>query len=164
MKTLTLGVIFALAMITTGVSTALAMSSEPSESSLDASYDIRNFGINDSGNPFVTVYGNAGETTPTSAGVAHAYLLATDAGMIAVTSHTGIADASLVNDGQWHANKVVLEDNCIASITEDDGIANVSNNDVSVSGSGASIVVLALTLELTADGDVCVTDVFDSAN
>lgn len=163
MKTLTLGVIFALAMITTGVSTALAMSSEPSEA-LDASYDIRNFGIDNSGNPFVTVYGNAGETIPTTAGVVHAYVLATDAGMIAVTSHTGIADSSIINDGQWHANKVVLEDNCIASITEDDGVANVSNNEVSISGSGASIVVLALTLELTADGNVCVTDVFDSAN
>ena len=166
MKTITLGVIFTITvLITTGLSTSYAMSSEPGGDvrNSNASYDIRNFGINDSGNPYVLLYGDAGATKPTTEGIIHAYMLFTDAGVFAVTSHTGIADSSIIDDGEWHANKVVLENNCIVSITEDIGVANIGNKEVSVTGSDASIVFLAVTVEFTAADDICITNVFDSA-
>ncbi len=128
-------------------------------------FDIRGAGIDDNGNPYIRVSGDAGGTTSDTEGIIFAYVFVTDAGIYAVTSHGGIEDSTEVGDDeQYHAHLVTLdEDNCVTSI-EEDGNAILHNKRVTVTGTDATEVKAALAVELTASDDgICVTEVFDTA-
>ena len=123
-------------------------------------FDINSFGRDSQGNPYLTVFGNAGETVPEQAGVIYAYIFFTDNGIYAVTSHVLEDSTEVGNDVKWHAHKItLLDDTCVTSVLED-GWAVVEGKRVTVAGSGASSVSSVMTAELTG---ICVTEVFDEA-
>ena len=130
----------------------------------DPNFDIKKFGVDGNGNPYVDVYGQAGGTTVNDGDTILAYVLVTDAGIFAVTSHGGIEDSSEVGDDtQFHGHLITLDaSSCLTSVTEP-GSANLQNKRVSVSGTGATTVFGVLTAELKISALGCVTAVFDSA-
>lgn len=127
-------------------------------------FKIQTFGIDDDGNPFLTVNGQAGGQTPDKTGDIFAYVFFTDKGIFAVTSHPGVEDSSEVEDDEdWHAHKVKLDsNNCVTSLKEQ-GDALLDGDKVSVENTKATEVTNVLTALLVAEGDkVCVEEVFDS--
>lgn len=130
----------------------------------NADFDIKKFGINSDGNPYIDVYGQAGGTTVNDGDTIYAYVVVTDAGIFAVTSHGGIEDSTeVVDDVEFHGHLVTLDgDGCLTSVLED-GTAIIHNKRVAVSGTGATSILGALTAELTISSGGCVTAVFDSA-
>lgn len=148
------------------VSTALLttlMLTAPSVYAASPDLTITDFGIDDDGNPFITVKGTAGGTVPDEKGDIYAYVFFTDDGIYAVTSHPGIEDSSEVEDDEeWHAHKVTLNgNNCVASLDED-GKASLDGNTVTVEDTDADSVDKVLTAVLSAEkkGGVCVAKVF----
>lgn len=148
------------------VSTALLttlMLTAPSVYAASPDLTITDFGIDDGGNPFITVKGTAGGTVPDEKGDIYAYVFFTDDGIYAVTSHPGIEDSSEVEDDEeWHAHKVTLNgNNCVASLDED-GKASLDGNTVTVEDTDADSVDKVLTAVLSAEkkGGVCVAKVF----
>jgi len=138
---------------------------DPRGDSTNPDFDIRGAGVDDNGDPYIRVSGDAGGTTSDTEGIIFAYVFFTDAGIYAVTSHGGIEDSTEVDDDeQYHAHLVTLdENNCVTSI-EEDGNAVLHNKRVTVTGTGATEVNQVLTVELTASDDgICVTEVFDTA-
>jgi len=130
----------------------------------EADFKIKDFGIKD-GNPWLTVEGKAGGSTPQNASLIYAYAFVTDNGTYAVTSH-GVEDSPEVeNDTQWHTHGVTLDEkNCVAKIN-DDGNAEV-NDMVKVTNITATKVDKVMTAELTInnkDASVCVSKLIDSA-
>jgi hypothetical protein len=128
-------------------------------------FDIRGAGIDDSGNPYIRVSGDAGGTTSDTEGIILGYVFVTDAGIYAVTSHGGIEDSTEVGDDeQYHAHLVTLDANgCVTSIAED-GKAALHNKRVTLTDTDATEVIAVQTVELTASDDgICVTEVFDTA-
>ncbi|HEX5920711.1 MAG TPA: hypothetical protein VFY55_02925 [Nitrososphaeraceae archaeon] len=127
-------------------------------------FKIQTFGIDDDGNPFLTVNGQAGGKTPDKTGDIFAYVFFTDDGIYAVTSHPGVEDSKEVEDDEdWHAHKVKLDsNNCVTSLKEQ-GDALLDGDKVSVENTKATEVTKVLTALLVAEGDeVCVEEVFDS--
>jgi hypothetical protein len=131
-------------------------------------FDIKGAGINDDGNPYIKVYGTAGGTESNTAGTIYAYVLVTDDGIYAVTSHGGVEDSSEVGDDTaYHAHRVTLdENNCVLTL-EETGDAVLSNKMVIVTGTDATTVNAALTVQLNAGAGSClstiaVTALFDS--
>jgi hypothetical protein len=132
-------------------------------------FDIQKFGVKtDKGEivPYLKVAGRAGNTIPDEPNEIFAYVFVTDAGIFAVASHEFIDDDEQTPPPpapEWHGHKVTLDaNNCITSITEQ-GSASLDNKHVSVTGTGATSVSTVLTARLVAaNGQVCVTDVFDS--
>jgi hypothetical protein len=144
---------------------ATTAANDPQDYTEDPNFDIRRSGIDDDGNPYLMVYGDAGGTTSDTEGTIYAYVFVTDAGIYAVTSHGGIEDSTEVDDDeQYHAHLVTLDDdNCVTSI-EEDGNAVLRNKRVTVTDTDATEVNAVQTVELTASDDgVCVSDVFDTA-
>jgi hypothetical protein len=158
--------------------TIVMMMTAPSiyAASPDFTIDDDNFGIDEDGNPFLTVTGTAGGTIPDEEGDIYAYVFFTDDGIYAVTSHPGIEDSDEVGDDEeWHAHKVTLDgDNCVTSLDED-GNASLDGNTVTVEDTNAEEVSQVLTAVLSAEkkgeGDndtgeddtaICVANVFDS--
>ena len=150
--------------------TTLMMMTAPSVFAAPVSKDfkIETFGIDDDGNPSLTVKGTAGGTKPgpDEAGHIFAYGFVTDKGTFAVTSHPGIEDSDEVgDDSEWHAHKVTLSNDnppCVTDLTEQ-GKAVLDGDTVSVDNTPATEVTNVLTADLVAEGDnVCVDKVFDS--
>jgi len=157
-----LAAVFAISMILTP---AFALVMDPkNDSSGNSDQDLKSFGLDDQGNPSLKVWGHAGDTKPIDgSGLVNAYVLVTDDGIYAVTSHAGIEDSSeVVDDGLWHAHKVTLnESGCVTSLSED-GDAWVHGNQVAVTGTSATTVNAALIVQLTTSEGVCVGTVYDS--
>jgi hypothetical protein len=137
---------------------------DPRGDATNPDFDIRGAGVDDNGDPYIRVSGDAGGTTSDTEGTIFAYVFITDAGIYAVTSHGGIEDSTEVGDDeQYHAHLVTLDDGCVISI-EEDGNAVLHNNRVTVTGTDATEVEQVQTVELTASDDgICVTEVFDTA-
>ena len=149
------------------VSTALLttlMLTAPSAYAASPDLTITDFGIDEDGNPFLTVKGTAGGTVPDETGDIYAYVFVTDAGAYAVTSHPGIEDSSEVEDDEeWHAHKVTLnDDSCITGDIEEDGNAALDGSTVTVEDTDADSVASVLTAVLSAEkkGGICVVKVF----
>jgi hypothetical protein len=140
------------------------MLTAPSSYAASPDLTITDFGINEDGNPFLTVKGTAGGTVPDETGDIYAYVfVTTNDGAYAVTSHPGIEDSSEVEDDEeWHAHKVTLnEDNCVTDI-EEDGNAALDGSTVTVEDTDADSVDSVLTAVLSAEkkGGICVVKVF----
>jgi len=141
----------------------LMMLTAPSVYAASPDLTITDFGIDDDGNPFLTVEKTAGGTVPDETGDIYAYVFFTDDGIYAVTSHPGIEDSDEVGDDEeWHAHKVTLDgDNCVTTLDED-GNASLDGNIVTVEDTDADSVDKVLTAVLSAEkkGGVCVAKVF----
>lgn len=129
-------------------------------------FDIRRVGITDTGKLRMVVQGEAGGTKPSSADqddLVYAYVFVTNVGIIAATSHRAEDSGQVGNDLAWHSHRVTLDsNNCVSSI-EDFGKARTSGQNLYVANTGATSIDAALTAELTINGGVCVTAVWDSA-
>ena len=129
-------------------------------------FDIRRAGITDTGKLRMVVQGEAGGTRPSGADQAdlvYAYVFVTDVGIVAVTSHRAEDSGQVGNDLAWHSHRVTLDsNNCVSSI-QDFGKARLNDHSVYVGNTGATSIDAVLTAELTIDGGVCVTAVWDSA-
>jgi hypothetical protein len=153
-------------ILSSTVLVAILMMTTPSlyASTASEGFKIQDFGIDDDGNPFLTVNGQAGGKTPDKTGDIFAYVFFTDDGIYAVTSHPGVEDSEEVEDDEdWHAHLVKLDsDNCVKSLKET-GDALLDGEKVSVENTKATEVTGVLTALLVAEGDnVCVEEVFDS--
>lgn len=154
----------------------LMMITAPTVYAASPDFTIEEFGIDEDGNPFLTVKGTAGGTIPDEEGDIYAYVFFTDDGIYAVTSHPGIEDSDEVGDDEeWHAHKVTLDgDNCVTSLDED-GDASLDGNTVTVEDTDAEevnkVLTAVLSTEKKGEGDndtgeddtaICVAKVFDS--
>jgi hypothetical protein len=161
-----LAVVMAVSMIVTPSAYASWVTFTDPSDAADDNFDIRTVGITDDGNLRLTVDGTAGGTTPSDASqedLVYAYVFVTDAGIIAVTSHQAEDSAQVDDDIKWHTHRVTLDgDGCVTSI-EDFGKAKLKGNRLQVLQTGATTIDAALTAELTINGGVCVTAVFDIA-
>lgn len=132
----------------------------------DSNFDIRQFGINNAGNPYMRVKGDAGASVTDEHGIIYGYVFATNAGIYAVTAHLGDDSPGEEHEGnEWHAHKVVLdENNCISSITPD-GESRIINKTIVLRETPATSLSKVMTVELTEqDNTTCVTEVFDQGN
>lgn len=130
----------------------------------DSSFDIKRFGIDSSGDLFLSVKGEVGSTVPEGQDI-YGYVFVTDAGTYAVTAHLGNdTPGEDHEDNEWHAHKVTLEDGCISSITPD-GEASIQNKAVLLSETSATSISEVMTIQLTEqDGSTCITEVFDQSS
>lgn len=140
----------------------------------DPNFDIKEVGLTNKGEPFMTVYGKAGGTLSTVAGQVVYYAFDINGGFIGggdtyfITSHFGVEDSTETNNDQkFHGHKlinaVINTTNCpngynIELFLNDDGNAKVSSNKVvladtsatTVTGGGSGILGLEIN-----DGHVC---------
>ncbi len=130
-------------------------------------FDIKRAGITDTGKLRVVVFGEAGGTKPSAPSLddkVYAYVFVTDVGIVAVTSHRAEDSGQVVNDLAWHSHRVTLDGSgCVSSI-EDFGKARLIDDHIHVRDTGATSIDAVLTAELTINGGVCVTDVFDGTD
>ncbi|HEX2014479.1 MAG TPA: hypothetical protein VLA68_04555 [Nitrososphaera sp.] len=129
-------------------------------------FDIRRAGITDTGKLRMVVQGEAGGTRPSGSSqenLVYAYVFATDVGIVAATSHRAEDSGQVGNDIAWHSHRVTLDGSgCVSSI-EDFGKARLNGQNLYIANTGATEIEAVLTAELTINGGVCVTDVWDSA-
>jgi hypothetical protein len=118
---------------------------------------IKDFGIGDDGNPFLTVEGQAGGTIPEKNDTGYAYVFVTDNGTYAVSSDWMYT--------KWHTHELTLDEkNCVESMNMNVGGANVSDA-VKLTKTNATKLDKVMTAEFTInnlDGSICATKIFDS--
>ena len=132
-------------------------------------FEMERFGLDNDGNPYLTVKGKAGGTVPDNKNIIYAYVFFTknDNGqgkIYSVTSHHHEDSNEVNNDINYHAHQVKFnEDKCITSIN-DRAEADFASNIVTVEKTDTGRLNGVATAELTVDdGSVCVTEIFDSA-
>lgn len=164
----TLAAALVMSIVLTPAFAAIAKDSRGDVTNGNPNFDIKMIGVNDDGDPYVDVWGKGGATTVNDGDTILAYVLFTDAGVFAVTSHGGIEDSTEVGDDEeFHGHLVTLgavnESTCVVGIT-DEGEASIQNKRVAISGTSATTITGALTVSISAtttDG-ICVTDIFDA--
>ncbi len=123
----------------------------------EADFIIKDFGIGDDGNPFLTVEGKVGGTVPQEENLGYSYVFVTDNGTFAVTSDWMYL--------KWHTHGITLdENNCIRSMNMKDG-AEVGDA-VKVTKTSATKVDKVMTAQFSIndkDGSICADKIFDSA-
>ena len=148
--------IMALLFTNTGIINHIAFAGQEESKFNKDDFIIKDFGIGDDGNPFLTVKGDAGRTIPQKEDTGYAYVFLTDNGIYAVTSDWMYP--------KWHTHGITLdENNCIGSIDMKGG-AEVGNL-VKVTKTNATKVDKVMTAEFTInnhDGSICASKVFDS--
>ena len=124
-------------------------------------FELVDFGIDDDGNPFMTVEGKAGGTKSTDAEVIYAYVFVTNDGIYAVTSHGGEDSEQVEVDSKYHTHLIELDgDNCITHI-EDAGNVKLKQDTVTLTETDASELDAVKAVKLTVNnGNVCVDQVF----
>jgi hypothetical protein len=122
-------------------------------------FKIKKFGIGTDGNPFLTVEGNAGESTPQKADTGLAYVFETNNGTYAATSDWMYT--------KWHAHELTLDDkNCVKSMNMRSGVGVEIGDDVKITNSSATKLKNVMTAEFAIDnkdGSICANQIFDSA-
>jgi len=118
---------------------------------------IKDFGVGDDGNPFLTVAGKAGGTIPHNENVGYAYVFVTDNGTYAVTSDWMFP--------QWHTHGITLDKHtCVVSMNSKGG-AEVTDM-VKLTKTSATKVDKVMTAEFivnNSNGSICEVLMFDSA-
>lgn len=136
---------------------------------------IDEFGIDEDGNPFLTVEGTAGGTIPDEKdeGDIYAHVFVTDKGVFVVAAHPGFADSNEQPPQEaWHGHGLELTEDQPPCIVEnsinDDGEAVVEGKTVTLDTSDLdeedrpTEVESVLTAVLSAEtkGGICVVKVF----
>ena len=123
----------------------------------EADFAIKDFGIGNDGNPFLSVDGTPGGTIPQKENIGYAYIFVTDNGTFAVSSDWMYP--------QWHTHGLTLDqNNCVQSMNMKGG-AEVGSM-VKLTKIDATKVDKIMTAEFTinnSDGSICATKIFDSA-
>jgi hypothetical protein len=136
---------------------------------------IDEFGIDDEGNPFLTVEGTAGGTIPDEKdkGDIYAHVFVTNKGVFAVASHPGFEDSNeQPPKDAWHAHGLKLTGDQPPCIVEnsinDDGTAALDGKTVTLDTSDLEEddrptevdSVLTAVLSTEKKGGICVVKVF----
>lgn len=121
---------------------------------------IKDFGIDNDGNPFLTVEGNAGATVPQKENTGYAYVFVTDNGTFSVSSDWMYT--------KWHTHVLKLDEkNCVESMDMNARVGTHVGEMVKVTEAYATKVDKVMTVEFTVNnnnGSVCATKIFDSAS
>lgn len=121
---------------------------------------IKDFGIDNDGNPFLTVEGNAGATVPQKENTGYAYVFVTDNGTFSVSSDWMYT--------KWHTHVLKLDEkNCVESMDMNTRVGTDVSNMVKITDTNATKVDKVMTVEFTIsnkDGSLCATKIFDSAS
>ena len=135
-------------------------------------------GIDGSGDPFATVRGTAGATQPDEAGDVYAFVFVTNVGIFAIASHDFCDSVEQLlcepgPDPTWHGHKLAIKSvtegkktyDCldIPNVT-DEGVASLSGNRVTLTGTSATTIVAVDVVKLTTldSGEVCIKKVISS--
>ena len=125
----------------------------------EADFAIKDFGIGNDGNPFLSVDGTPGGTIPQKENIGYAYIFVTDNGTFAVSSDWMYT--------KWHTHELKLDEkNCVESMNMNAGTGADINDSVKVTKTNATKLDKVMTAEFTIgnkDGSVCATKIFDSA-
>jgi hypothetical protein len=118
---------------------------------------IKDFGIGNDGNPYLTVAGKAGGSTPDKEDAGYAYVFVTDNGTYAVSSDWMYT--------KWHTHELTLDEkNCVQSMNMKGGQGAYVGDDVKVTRTGATKVDKVMTAEFIIDNNsICASKIFDSA-
>lgn len=120
---------------------------------------IKDFGIDNDGNLFLTVEGNAGATVPQNENTGYAYLFVTDNETFSVSSDWVYT--------KWHTHVLRLDEkNCVESMDMNAEVGADVSDMITVMHTNTTKVDKVMTVEFTAnnnDGTLCVTKIFDSA-
>jgi len=121
-------------------------------------FTIKEFGIGDDGNPYLTVEGKPGGTMPDKKDTGYAYLFFTDNGIYAVSSDWMYT--------KWHTHKLTLDErNCVESMNMNGGEGAYIGDDIKVTKTGATKVDKVMTVEFIIDSNsVCANKIFDTAS
>ena len=135
----------------------IAFAGEEESKFNESDFIIKDVGVGDEGNPFLTVEGTAGGTIPQKENLAYAYVFVTDNGTYTVTSDWMYT--------KWHTHGITLdENNCVVSMNNS-GDADVRDL-VKVIKTNVTKVDKVMTTEFTinkSDGSFCASKIFDSA-
>jgi hypothetical protein len=140
-------------------------------------FDIKNYGIDENGETYVEVYGEAGRTLPSGEKTIFAYVIQTDTGTYASDSHEAQhADDEVTANLSWHGHLIVLDaQGCIEEVDGFKSKAHLDGDRVVITDTESAQVLKVQTvrLELQVDdpdnpppGVTCiakVVEVFDEA-
>lgn len=120
-------------------------------------FTIKDFGIGDDGNLFLTVEGKAGGTIPDKEDIGYAYVFFTNNGTYAVSSDWMYT--------KWHIHELTLdENNCVRSMNMNGGEGAYIDDVIKVTKTDATKVDKVMTAQFIIDNDsICVNKIFDSA-
>jgi hypothetical protein len=122
-------------------------------------FTIKDFGIDNDGNPFLTVEGKAGASIPKKENTGYAYVFVTNNGIFSVSSDWMYT--------KWHTHELKLDEkNCVESMNMNAGAGAEVSDTVKVTKTNATKLDKVITAEFTIsneDGSVCATKIFDSA-
>jgi hypothetical protein len=122
-----------------------------------ADFEIKNFGIDKGGFPFIDVEGTPGGTVPQKEDTGYAYVFETNKGTFAVSSDWMYP--------QWHTHEILLdENNCVKSMKMNSGGAEIADV-VKLTETNATNVKKVMTAEFAlgeSDGSICATKICDS--
>ena len=137
----------------------IAFASQDESKFNEDDFMIKDFGMGNDGNPFLTVKGIAGRTVPQEENLGYAYVFVTNEGIYAVSSDWMYT--------KWHTHELKLDEkNCVESMNMNAGAGADINDAVKVTKTNATKLDKVMTAEFTIgnkDGSVCVTKIFDSA-
>jgi len=104
----------------------------------------------------ITTAGKAGINVPDPDKI-FGYVVITDNGAFIVATHLGIDDDDATSDHEWHSHSFELTDGCVSAI-DGAGVASISGNTITITGTGASSVTDAffVTLKINPDDSICV--------
>ena len=139
-------------------------------------FRIASFGMI-SGDPAITVARTAGATAPTEAGDIYAYVFFTDVGAFAVVSHDFLDEFSGEQPGPapdptWHGHQIFANAaGCLTAVTDLGTAAGIGTSTVSITGTGASAIVVGpfgfsagtMVLSVNDEGVACIKHIFDVA-
>ena len=113
-------------------------------------FDLARYGFKKNGDPYIAVYGKAGQTLPSGEHTAYAYVIYTDTGIYASDSHEAQhADNEDVANKSWHGHKIEFNDEgCIDEIGAFKSEAMIKNHRVIITDTGATQIFKAQTVEL----------------
>ena len=120
-------------------------------------FTIKEFGIGDDGNPYLTVEGKAGGTIPDKEDSGYAYVFVTNNGTYAVSSDWMYT--------KWHTHELTLDEkNCVESMNMNGGEGTYIGDNIKVTKTGATKVDKVMTVEFIIDNNsVCASKIFDTA-
>lgn len=173
MSKIALGAVLSLAAAILALTMILVPVAPQASARLNPAWNIT--GMGSSGTTLtMTVEGQAGSVTPDASDstdiYAHIWVLAND-DVYAVTSH-GAEDYGDPDDNsddiQWHGHLVFLDQSTgdVCVVAEEDRIASVSGNTITIEGTTGGEILYSVTAKLNIDdeGNICVNKVFDTFN
>lgn len=137
----------------------IAFASQDKSKFNEDDFMIKDFGIGNDGNPFLTVKGIAGRTVPQEENLGYAYVFVTNEGTYAVSSDWMYT--------KWHTHELKLDENtCVISMNMNPEVGADVGEAIKVTKTNATNLDKVMTVEFAiseANGSICADKIFDSA-